>query len=669
MSCRRAMILALTLCPPAEALAAEPSPKKPSDSITINSWNGAYIGGAVGYSIARTSWVQDGTIRGSAMLKADDAQLGPVIGSIEAGYNHVFPSGMVLGVNADFSIPDRHLIDPALVDGASGPLQRQNYMQFYGGVRAKAGYAFNNWLLYAQGGFAYNYDRVQDSYPSGAMDDIYFWRPGWTVGAGIETKLDAHWSAKLEYNFYEFASTQIFLPMAAQTYSSNFKVQQARLGLNYHFDADEPHNNMPVPGILPDMSRLSLHGQMTMVSQGSMPFRALYSGPASLYPGGELRENWSTTANIGIKIVEGTEVYFNPESYQGYGLSRARGIASFPNTEAQNAGFPFPQYNTSRLFIRQTFGFGGAQEDKEDGENQVAGKADISRLTLTFGKFAVNDIFDGNTYAHDPRTSFMNLTLTDSGAFDAAADVQGYTWGFAADFNQKDWAIRAGYFLVPAQPNGNDFDTRIGYRGQYIAELESRYQLFSQTGKLRLTGWLNRVFTGSFSETLADPYLNPLTAPPDSPGILATRKTRTEFGFNANLEHALTDDIGVFALLSWRNGKTEITSWTDIDYGLSAGTVIQGTSWQRPDDKIGLGFAINGLSKNYRTFLAAGGLGLQIGDGRLTYQTEKILEAYYSYNISKLADLTFDYQIIADPAYNADRGPVSVGALKLRVHF
>jgi len=667
MSYRPALMLALSLCPTGGAFAADPAVKKPADDVTLNVWNGVYIGAGAGFAVGRTSWIQDGTMRGSLNLNGQDGQFGPAVGSLEAGYTHVFANRLMLGVSADYNFPDLDQTDPSPVNGTA--VLRQNHIEFYGGLRGRAGYTFGNWLLYAQGGFAYDHDYVEDTYPAGNTDAVYFWRPGWTAGAGVEAKLDTHWSAKLEYNFWNFARTQIFLPVMSHRYNSDLELHQIRFGLNYHFAADEPNSKVPELGIVPDMNRWSIHGQTTFIGQGSLPFPAAYSGPFSLHSNGELRQSWSMTAFLGWKLLDNTEFYFNPEPFQGFGLSRTHGLAGFSDGEAQKAGFNFPHYNTSRLFVRQTFGFGGEQEEIEDGANQFAGKADISRLTLTFGKFAVADIFDNNTYAHDPRTSFMNLALMDGGAFDYAADTKGYTWGVAAELNQKNWAVRAGYFLEPTVPNGNDFDTRLGQHGQYIGEVEGRYQLFSQTGKLRLTGWLNRVFAGSFSETLANPYLNPMTAPDDSPGILATRKTRTEYGFVANLEQPITDDIGIFTRLSWRNARTEIMSWTDIDRSASAGAVIKGTSWQRPDDKIGAAFSINGLSDSYRAYLAAGGLGLQIGDGRLTYRTEKIIETYYTYNLTKWANLSFDYQFIADPAYNADRGPVSIGSVRLHLEF
>ena len=142
-----------------------------------------------------------------------------------------------------------------------------------------------------------------------------------------------------------------------------------------------------------------------------------------------------------------------------------------------------------------------------------------------------------------------------------------------------------------------------------------------------------------------------------------------EYGYIVNLQQAVTKDFGLFSRLSWRSGQTEIEAWTDVDRSASFGGALQGTSWGRPDDRIGVAGVINGLSKEYQDFLALGGLGIVIGDGQLNYRPEKILEAYYWLSLSKTSSLTFDYQFFADPAYNADRGPVSVFTGRFHMHL
>ena len=236
------------------------------------------------------------------------------------------------------------------------------------------------------------------------------------------------------------------------------------------------------------------------------PFPAAYSGQNSLYDGAQLRETWSMTGFLGAKLFNGSELYFNPEPFQGFGLSRTHGVGAFPNNEAQKAGYYYPHYYTARLFLRHVFGLGGEQELLPDGPNQVESKVDVSRVTVTFGKFAIPDIFDNNTYAHDARTTFMNYALVDGGAFDYAGDQKGYSWGAAVELNQKDWALRAGYFLTPDVSNSNNYDTRLFSRGQYLLELERRWEIAARPLRLRLTGWDNQCYCGSYSATLAQSF-------------------------------------------------------------------------------------------------------------------------------------------------------------------
>src|SRR5947209_16135750 len=143
-----------------------------------------------------------------------------------------------------------------------------------------------------------------------------------------------------------------------------------------------------------------------------------------------------------------------------------------------------------------------------------------------------------------------------------------------------------------AVSNSNNFDTRVFQRGGYVLELETRYSLFSQPGKLRTIAWLNSAFSGSYRETLDNPALDL--------DITQTRAGRIKYGYVFNLEQALTDDIGLFGRWSWNDGKTEIMAFTDIDASLAGGLSIKGARWGRPDDVIGVGGAINALSGDHR---------------------------------------------------------------------
>jgi len=188
----------------------------------------------------------------------------------------------------------------------------------------------------------------------------------------------------------------------------------------------------------------------------------------------------------------------------------------------------------------------------------------------------VVDIFDGNDYAKDTRKDFTNWAMWAPGAFDYSADKVGLTYGATAEFNQKTWAIRAGYFLIGDKSNSNNFDKQIFRRGSYVLETEKRCELFAQSGKIRAIAWLNSANAGSYRETLDDPA-------PDL-DISLTRKGRTKYGYVLSLEQSLTDDVGVFGRWSWNDGKTQIMAFTDIDASLSMGTSIKGTTWGRHDD-------------------------------------------------------------------------------------
>jgi high affinity Mn2+ porin len=660
-----------TLTGPVFAAGVTPTVPPGPPVFVSNPWEGFYVGGHAGYAFGTSSYESNPPgvpASGSVGLYGEDGQFGPLFGGLQAGYNHVTPSRLMFGFEADFSFPDEMKSNLPLTFPPAGPSVINDKLEIFGSLRGRIGYGFGDWLFYGAGGFAYDRDLVTSTDAAGDVDSIFFWRPGWTAGAGVEVRLTPNWSAKLEYAFLDLARAGIFFPIAAERYDSNLTLQTASLGLNYRF-SDDTVAPGTTGGILPDMNNVSIHAQSTIIGQGNVPFPAAYSGANSLFPGYQVRETFSITGFLGYKAFEGTEFYFNPEPFQGFGLSGTHGLAGFPNLEAQKAGFDFPHYNTSRLFLRKVFGLGGEQEDLPDGPNQVGEKVDVSRVTFTFGKLAIPDIFDNNAYAHDGRTQFMNWVLNDAGAFDYVADQKGYTWGTALELNQKDWALRSGYFLEPDVPNGNNFDTRIFQRGQYILEFEDRYMLFGTPGKFRLTGWETQCYCGSFAATITNPFLVNPALDGGTPDIAATRKTRSEFGFIANLEQTVSDDLGLFARLSWQSGQTEIVAWTDVDESISFGGVLKGTSWERPNDRVGLAGVVNGLSGNYQAFLGIGGLGINIGDGALSYRPEEILETYYSVGLTDWATLTFDYQFVANPGDNLVRGPVSIGAVRLHVQF
>lgn len=409
----------------------------------------------------------------------------------------------------------------------------------------------------------------------------------------------------------------------------------------------------------------SFHFQGTGVFQGYPAFRAPFNGPNSLPGGGEGRETISATAFLGRRLPwEGGELYFNPEFNQGFGLARTVGLAGFSNGEAQKAGFDTPKPNVARLFLRQSFGLGGEQETLDPDLNQLAERVDVSRVTVTAGKFAVTDIFDDNQYAHDPRTTFLNWSLWEAGAWDYPADQKGYTDGVALEFNQKDWALRGGWFLEPKIANERNLDPRFLKRYGTVAELETRHVWWGEPGKLRFLGFANRAPMGNLDQAVA---IAEATGTPAD--ITTVRRDRWKAGFALNLEQSVSEGIGIFSRVSWNDGHTESWAFTDIDRSATLGASIKGISWSRPEDTVGIAGAVNGLSKAHRNFFAAGGTGILIGDGRLNYATEDIIETYYNFKVAEPLSFALDYQFVANPAYDRDRGPVSIFGARIHVEF
>ena len=428
--------------------------------------------------------------------------------------------------------------------------------------------------------------------------------------------------------------------------------------------AEVATNSLPVSAAIqqpPDGQNWNWHVQNTDIVQGYPGFPAKYSGPNSLPNGGQTRETVSLDLLAGVRLWRGAEAHIDGMMWQGFGVGQTLGVDGFPNGEAFRLGTDVPNVNIPRLFIRQVIGFGGEQENVEDDALDLAGKQDVSRLTLTLGKFSVKDVFDNNAYANDPRTQFMNWALMANEAWDYPADALGYITGLAAELNRPQWTARYGFFQMPAGANGVALDQHFLDAWGMVAELERRYALNDHPGAVRFLAYLNRAHMGSYQEAVNN------AAPVAD--IEATRAYRCKYGFGLNLEQELVKNVGCFTRLGWSDGHSEAWVFSDVDYTATAGLSIKGASWGRPDDTFGLAGVLNGLSHVHQEFFEAGGTGILAGDGALNYGWEKILESYYDFKIWKTIHTAVDYQFITDPAFNRDRGPVSVFAARLHWEF
>ena len=408
--------------------------------------------------------------------------------------------------------------------------------------------------------------------------------------------------------------------------------------------------------------RLLVGAQTTYIWQRKSALRSPYEGANSLRPEAETGYTLSATLFLGARPWRGTELFVNPEVIQAVNISDLHGLGGMSNSENQKGGKQTPTLYLARAFVRQTLSLGGSDVVVDAGQNQFATVVGSRRLVFTAGNMALIDVFDTNRYAHDGRTQFMNWSLLSHGAFDFAADTRGYTWGIAGEYYNDDWVFRLGRYLVPKESNGMSLDFNLFDHYGDNLEVEHTHRLHSLEGKVRALAFRNRESMGAFADAVAAAAGS--GAPPD---VGAVRRNQEKYGVGLAIEQALPYDGAVFVHGSWNDGRTETYSFAEIERSLAVGATMKGMRWRRPGDSIGTAWVMNALSQDHQIYLAQGGLGFLIGDGRINYRPEQLFEAYYSFQAFPGMWLSFDYQRVANPAYNADRGPVSFYGL--RVHL
>lgn len=414
-----------------------------------------------------------------------------------------------------------------------------------------------------------------------------------------------------------------------------------------------------------EIENWSVHAQSTYVRQQSAAFSAPYAGPKSLVSTGERSYSFSATAFLGARLWQGGEFYVNPEAVQSVPLSGAQGLGALTNGEAQKSSGPELKGYIARAFWRQTVGLGGESQQQEAGPNQLAGRVEANRLVLTAGTLAVTDVFDHSNYSGDPRSQFLNSAFQTHGAFDYAADARGYTRGLALEGYWGDWALRAGRFMVPLQPNQQALDTDLLRHHGDVLEVEHAHRWGEQDGKVRVLLFRNRAPMSRYQDAL-----NVAAQTGGTPDLNAVRTAdQSKWGLGVGLDQALSDNTGLFARAAWADGQTETYSYVEVDQSVSLGALFKGAAWGRESDAAGMALAVNGLSGVHQRYLQAGGIGAFVGDGALSYRPEVALEAFYNVGLARSTWLGFDFQHIRNPGYNAARGPVNAVALRLHAEF
>jgi len=662
------------------ARCAELMPSAPHASGTANAfdWSGFYVGGQTGYAWGRSNFTATSVderarpFSGSLdFYQPPDGWggTGSYFAGLQGGYNFMLPSRLVVGVEADALFPnlvagtqDIRTVQPRHAIVGEGMLSS-------GSVRGRLGYAFGNWLPYATAGLAWTFDsaawtRFDDADAVIAVEQKLLWRVGWTVGAGVEFPFAPNWTARAEYLRTQYDGHAVTFPGVAEHVDlASLSTSQVRLGLNYRLPTDNAGwNATTAQTIAPELENFAIHAQTTHISQYALPFRDPYQGRNSLASNSG-REGTDMTVYAGFRPWRSAEIWINPEVNQGFALSNFHGVAGFVNND-HSKGSSYPFARIQRAFLRQTIDLGGKVEQVESDLNAFAKTQTENRLVLTAGKFAVGDVFGQNKYAQDARNDFMNLAVVSTGTFDYAQDKFGYTYGASGEWYQGPWTLRVGYFDLSQVAGGTELSPDF-HEFQWVGELERRYDLLGKPGKIQVTAFSSRAVMGTYNDAVS---LSELTGQPANVALVARPTSRR--GISMNLQQELTPDLGVFARGGIADPNVQDYEITDIDRTVAAGISQSGKPWGRPDDTFGLAGAVNGISRAHQAYFNAGGMGIVIGDGMLPHPgSEQIIETYYRYAMSSLWHVSLDYQFVNNPAYNRDRGPVSVVAVRLHAQF
>jgi high affinity Mn2+ porin len=431
--------------------------------------------------------------------------------------------------------------------------------------------------------------------------------------------------------------------------------------------APAPIDQAPAAEVAPLWRPLLLGAQYTGIRQHLFPFSAPYTGPLSLRAEGDTQTTHTFGVYGGVQLWTHLQAYLDVEMFKGAGISNATGLGGLTDGDVVRQG----SFNLgkkpylARLYLRYTVPIGSGSDNVARAMDQLPGLEPSSRLELKVGRLAANDDFDRNRYANSTRTQFENWSLWNNTAWDYAADTRGYTGGLMLGYVTPRWSIKFGVYRMPEVANGPDLVSSLrAARGQ---NLEATLQP-NQIGTIvRLLAYRNvasmGVYRNAIARGIAQGTVPDITAD-DRPG-------RTKTGFGVNVEQPLADDgeTGLFLRLGWNDGKTETFAFTEVDRHLSFGVQLTGSRWARPEDRLGVALAIDGLSPDHRDYLAAGGAGFVLGDGALNYGLEKIVEVYYRIQIGRFVQLTPDFQYIRNPGYNRDRGPASVIGLRLHLEY
>ena len=417
-----------------------------------------------------------------------------------------------------------------------------------------------------------------------------------------------------------------------------------------------------------------LSGQANIIFQGDLPFHSPYEGTNSFRSAAEYKTSLLGTLYTALRptrsVRYSTDLILDLESSGGRGLSQALGLAGFTNLDVvRNPTLSTAPY-LARYEIHQVFGLTRETVAQEPGFFAVAPRVPVRRVELRIGKLTLPDFFDANGPGSDSHLQFMNWTVDNNGAWDYAADTRGYTVGGMAEYDDRSWSLRYGFFAMPTVANGLDMDWAFSRAHAQNGEFELRHSFVPRRkGTERVLFYANRAHMGTYREAV-DAFLSGADGNLQAPNILLHEHFGAlKYGLGYNAEQELTENLRLFGRFGWNEGQHESFAYTEVDQTVEAGGDYSGARWHRPADKIGLAVVTNAIKRDHQRYLELGGLGFLLGDGKLNYGREDIVESYYNWHAWRGLFYAVDVQHIANPGYNRDRGPVWVGAVRAHVDF
>jgi high affinity Mn2+ porin len=413
-------------------------------------------------------------------------------------------------------------------------------------------------------------------------------------------------------------------------------------------------------------TRFWLSGQSNFIFQAHPDFPALYSGPHSLSPNYEKATSRVLTMYGGIRFSNSFEFVGAFEEAGGSALSLGFGLAGNTDLDIVRNPLLSKAPYLGRGMFHKVFALSKDKIENERSFLSLFDELPRRRLEIRFGKFSLPDFFDINSVGSDTHFQFNNWTVDNNGAWDYAADTRGYTVGVVADFEDRNWGFRFAEALMPKIANGIDLVWKPWQVHAENFEYELRHGLIpKKSGVVRLLAYTNYANMGIYSQQIALAEEEGTTPEITDHPWHITRK----YGFGINVEQNLTRYLTAFGRFGWDNGKTESFAYTEVDQTFVEGIGASGAWWHRKQDRAGVAFVTNAISKAHQEYLADGGLGFLLGDGALNYGREDIVETYYTTHVWRGIYISPGVQHINNPGYNRDRGPVVVPSFRAHVEF